>query len=592
MKLLMLQIHSDFRSLKAGFELRFRNQSNIEDMKAFRPFCFAGLNGSGKSNVLEALANIFYHLDLCASRFKPKAFESFFDPCVNVNGPNAFELEYLIFPKSDRKTIEGYNLIKIVKEEASAPQMYQSFHPLNNTVENQKIEINSIDIIAPKDQKEAAEGKNFLPELVVGYSSGENEILSIPFIKSRLIHLDEYAQSFASYGFLNGIQFERTESSLVYIDSEMSQAVLLACFIFEDNETTLQPLLRELKIKQLRSFTMHLNDRVLSIALHDSGALYPNVLTHIQEKIVDLKKIATSWFEEKATGKGFGVQAEEQEITLMKLDFFVDEEMKNAFRNMFESALDMFQFFQLLYELNNTFLGITNSSGGIKEEVFRSEGFYTDGKLSIPGPADKVFFFENYYLEKYINEEKTETKELLLRNFSDGEHQFIHTMGICLLLKDLRTVILLDEPETHFNPDWRSKFISILNESIEAGGGGDNLMKDVLLTSHSPFIISDCLPNNVIFFDRNEESNYEVFALTAKEKGLNTYGASINYVLKHFFKTEFLGEKSLSEMKKLINEGTLKELTAATEKFSESSKKQFLYKRIFELTNADESSES
>ena len=95
--------------------------------------------------------------------------------------------------------------------------------------------------------------------------------------------------------------------------------------------------------------------------------------------------------------------------------------------------------------------------------------------------------------------------ELLLREFSDGEHQFIHTIGISIMLKSKRTLLLLDEPETHFNPGWRAKFIKVLNDSIQSGGA-NNFLKDVILTSHSPFVISDCLPNNVIFFKRNKKT--------------------------------------------------------------------------------------
>lgn len=584
MKLLRLQINSDFRSLKEGFELHFRELSNLDEIQAFRPFCFAGLNGSGKSNVLEALANIFYHLDLCANRFKPRAFDKFFSPSNNINGPNAFELEYLIFTKTAKGLEEGYNLIKVVKEKNSDPKMYQTFHFFNVTEEQNIPTVNQVNLVANKDQKQAAEGKKFLPELVIGYSSGENEILSIPFIKSRLIHFDEYAESTSKY-FSEGLQFEQSENCLTYIDNEMSQAVMLACLIFEDEETTLKPLLRELKLKRLRSFRMYLNNQVLTTVLEDKVTASSLVLDHISLKIRHLKRIATCWFEEKTEDKDDSEQTFKSSI--LRLDFFVDDEMKLAFRKMFSSSLEMFQFFQLLYELNHTSLEVANIEVGIKEEVYKSEGLYTDGKLPIPRPSDKVFFFEDYYLEKIINKETGKTKELLLRNFSDGEHQFIHTMGICLLLKNTRTLMLLDEPETHFNPDWRSQFISILEESVIAGGS-NNLMKDVLLTSHSPFIISDCLPKNVIFFSRNTESQY-VEAKTAKEMGFNTYGASINYILKHFFNTEFLGSKSLNEMKKIIKIGKLEDLTQATEKFSESSKKQFLYKRIFELTNVDKS---
>ncbi len=71
----------------------------------------------------------------------------------------------------------------------------------------------------------------------------------------------------------------------------------------------------------------------------------------------------------------------------------------------------------------------------------------------------------------------------------------------CLMLKNKSAILLLDEPETHFNPDWRSKFISTLEKSL-LSSESNNLMRDILITSHSPFIISDCYPDKVIVFSK------------------------------------------------------------------------------------------
>ncbi len=147
----------------------------------------------------------------------------------------------------------------------------------------------------------------------------------------------------------------------------------------------------------------------------------------------------------------------------------------------------------------------------------------------------------------------------MLRNFSDGEHQFLHTVGICLLLKGSRSLLLLDEPETHFNPSWRAKFIKVLNESITSGNKRTNpdgsfnvhYLKDILLTSHSPFIISDCLPNNVVFFDRNKETKL-VQARKASELGINTYGTSVEIILDELFNyNQSIGDLSNTELEEI-----------------------------------------
>lgn len=204
------------------------------------------------------------------------------------------------------------------------------------------------------------------------------------------------------------------------------------------------------------------------------------------------------------------------------------------------------------------------------------------------GPEDRVFYFLDYMI---LKDEGGETpNERLLREFSDGEHQFLHTMGICLMLKDRRTLLLLDEPETHFNPKWRAEFIKILNSSIKAGGT-NNFLKDVLLTSHSPFIISDCMPDNVLFFDR-ESADRKLQARKASELGLNTYGSSVDYLLKNFFKTNLVSRKSFEELKEVIDNGTIEQLQAAIEHFGESSAKQFLYKKIYEKLNIQDDSKA
>ena len=164
------------------------------------------------------------------------------------------------------------------------------------------------------------------------------------------------------------------------------------------------------------------------------------------------------------------------------------------------------------------------------------------------------------------------------------------------MLKDRRSILLLDEPETHFNPNWRAKFIKVLGESIESGNNEESaigrfnvhMLKDILLTSHSPFIISDCMPNNVLFFNKNEETN-KLEVRNAEQLGLKTYGSSVDYILKNFFKTDLISSKSLKELKNIIDHGTIDELRNAVENFGESSEKQFLFRKIYEkMENKDD----
>ncbi|HEX5002668.1 MAG TPA: restriction system-associated AAA family ATPase [Bacteroidia bacterium] len=559
MKLLSLEIGEQFRSLHAGFKVNFHQLTDkgVQSMMEFQPFCFAGLNGSGKSNVLEALAAIFYHLEMCVAKYRPDSFEKHFSRAKAT--PDAFTLKYLTCSGSKKDYVLYLaDIVTITKEKGKEPEMTIEPHLLSKDWGAKPRKISS----KPSDRsQERAAGKEYLPDLVVGYSSGENEILSLPFIKNRLIHFDEYKEAVKK-----GYPFDEPETSLLYIDEEMSQAVLLACMLYEDPETTLKPLRDELGIVGIRSFRMNLNMQTLY--LDEEGKETSPILYQVEHIIEKLKGCATTWYEQKSGIKGM----REGLFTVLTLDFFVDENTKQVFKDHFKSSFELFRFFQLLYELN---ANIINTS--TKEEVYKSKGFYTDGKLPEAGPEDRVFYFLDYMILK--DEGGEQPNERLLREFSDGEHQFLHTMGICLMLKDRRTLLLLDEPETHFNPKWRAEFIKILNSSIKAGGT-NNFLKDVLLTSHSPFIISDCMPDNVLFFKKNEKNLLE--AKRATELGLNTYGSSVDYILRNFFKTNLISSKSFDDLKNIIDNGTIDELRKAVDSFGESSQKQFLFKKIYE----------
>ena len=555
MKLLKLHINSDYGSIKEGFKLQFRAPYEDQitdqiDWSDFHPFCFAGLNGSGKSNVLEALANIFYHIESCANVNQPENFQDNFKP--ETCKPNAFELEYYICQDKEYK-IE--NLIKVCiskkekseKEDGLPTMTYQPF-PFDK-------EPSPATVVVEKYATEAAPAKRYLPDLIVGYSSGENEILSIPFLKTRLLHFDEYRVALEK-----GTKYEEPESSLLFIDYEMSQAVLLANLIFQ-NKDVLEPLHKELGIADIIRFRMNLNLH----AIQDK-----QILKQYDEVIEAFKRCATASFQKGKT---------------LTLDFWINSASKDAFKKNFPKGIfQLFQSFQILYTLN-----YRTVSESIKWDVYQSKGFYTDGKVPAPSPQEKVFFFLDYYIKKnHLGSE--EVVPLLMKNLSDGEQQFLHTMGICLMLKNKSALLLLDEPETHFNPDWRSKFIRTLKKSLDHSQS-NNLMTDILITSHSPFIISDCYPDKVIAFEKGKQP------INARDMNFRTYGTSVDIIMENIFKKRnTIGDLSRKEIediqkeiakRKKLSPKEVQEYKLRTNHLGDSMEKILLFARLNELEDTD-----
>lgn len=555
MKLLNLHINSDYGSIKKGFKLRFRAPYEDQipeqvDWSDFHPFCFAGLNGSGKSNVLEALANIFYHIESCANVNQPENFQDNFKP--EICKPNAFELEYYICQDQEYK-IE--NLIKVFinkkeknKKEDGLPAMtYQPF-PFDK-------EPIPVSVVAEKFATKPAPAKRYLPDLIIGYSSGENEILSIPFLKTRLLHFDEYRVALEKEA-----KYEEPESSLLYVDYEMSQAVLLANLIFQKKEV-LEPLHKELGIADIIRFRMNLN-----LHTHEN-----KIILEQNKEIIDaLKRCATTCYEE------------EDKLTL---DFWINPASKKAFKANFEdNPFKFFQVFQILYTLN-----YRTVKPEIKSDVYQSKGFYTDGKVPNPEPQEKVFYFLDYYIKKKYPDSE-EVVPLLMKNLSDGEQQFLHTLGICLMLKNKSALLLLDEPETHFNPDWRSKFIRTLKKSLDHSQS-NNLMTDILITSHSPFIISDCYPDKVIAFEKGQQP------INARDMNFRTYGTSVDIIMENIFKKRnTIGDLSRKEIediqndiakKKKLSSKEVQEYKLRTNHLGDSMEKILLFARLNELEDTD-----
>ena len=524
MKLLKLEINSDYGSLKKGFKLSFRDElgefldSKIlsKEWNDFHPFCFAGLNGSGKSNVLEALANIFYHIESCANVNQPQVFvDNFNEQDCN---PDAFLLQYYILKEKGAKSIiENFTLVTIQKKNGKRPEMHHQPYPFNG----EKVKVS---VVAQKNGKIQAEAKKYLPDLVIGYSSGENEILSIPFLKTRLVHFDEYLEALNE-----NLKYNEPESSLIYIDYEMSQAVLLSNYIFQE-DSVLEPLEAELGIKSIKRFRMNLNK-------HLEGN--NNIIDRYSETLTKFKKCCTSYYENDKN---------------LTLDFWVNPETKKAFDTNFKDGIfELFRAFQILYTLNYRTVPST-----IKSDVYQSKGYYTDGKVPRPAPEETVFHFLDYYIEKE-NIVTKEVSNLLMKNLSDGEQQFLHTLGICLMLKNKSAILLLDEPETHFNPDWRSKFIRTLQKSLEASKT-KNIMKDVLITSHSPFIISDCFPDKVIVFKKGEDPK------NAQKMKFRTYGTSTDLIMENLFKKNYtIGDKSREEIEDILKQIENKETLSPKE---------------------------
>lgn len=541
MKLLRLKINQEegFRSLPKEFEIYFLRDFDYSVATDFNPYLLAGSNGSGKSNVLEALAEIFFHLDCIYLAYKPSFFYKTeknpkgFDP--KLSRIDAYELEYFTF--LDRE-FGDYDRTKkvhvsILKTEGERPVVKW---------------VNEAEFRSPEEgvlsQKEI---KFLLPEYVVGYASGNNETLSLPFFKSRFLQFDEYVSGLATQEFVS----PSPEASLVYLEESYSQAILLTNLLmwdsidFPDKKKVLEPFLNYVGLKDVDSFRLVIRLDV-SIDITDyyeddedvktasAFATEVDLLQNLDLKetegsvflrsyIEKLKRCATSWYEQQ----NYDTYREDDDLEEhfddsrhLVLDYKVNNATKQAFQFHFEhDPLMLFELFQLLLVQDLYKVSIKE-----KMNIYGSQNMFLNQDVSLrPNELDRIIRFKDFHIKKEGLNETIFTKAL-----SDGEHQFLHSLGLCLLFKDTRSLFLLDEPETHFNPDWKAKFVSSLRSCFnKEEKSSEETMREMLITTHSPYLISDSRSEYVYVFKKDKETGKVMEHI---HPGFKTFGTSVNKI--------------------------------------------------------------
>ncbi|QYS86156.1 hypothetical protein JJC03_14430 [Flavobacterium oreochromis] len=322
--------------------------------------------------------------------------EGFFAESCN---PDAFELEYYYYIKGDysRKHYSStYNIgydahIKIIKKVDKSPEV----HWLNRK-ECVGIETTLLERIEVKD---------FLPDFIVAYSSGENQIINLPFFKMRFIQFDEYL-----YRLTKDLDYIKPESRFVYLDEYYNQAILLSIYLLREKES-LKPFKEELGLDDIKSFRLIIkvdkfekvhNDVFRTIPLEDKkdkNKITRELTSLIDKSIERLKACSTTSYYNYDTKEWI-------------LDYFVDKECREAFKFHFaEDAFELFRTFQVLLNLNNY-----KTPKKIKQKVYHSKNIYIN-KDVIPLPYDeeRIFRFKNVVLKR------TKLMKLFIRNLCPME---------------------------------------------------------------------------------------------------------------------------------------------------------------------------
>ena len=520
-----------------GIEVRLRGVPS--GLEQFAPLCLVGPNGAGKSQYLQVIA---------------EAFQSVFHACVpeeeRVEGNEnlQFEIEYVIQPEptvaptfvrfSRRATGKRRPLLKIERKDG--------------------IEWGE----SPVDQPATLE---LLPSRVIGYTSGDNETLSLPFLVSRSGYSDAVGKQ--------ALHLEASErdkpvpdTRLMLVDYGTHLEVLVANLVLGSMEER-EALLCEAKLRELHSFRC-----VIQLAHRAVPKLSARVSASSSRKGVQLTKELESYIERlKRCSTCYSF---EEKTETYIFDFLVSDATRLAFRCFWRSAIELYSSLHKISMLND--LAIPKVSRERLRRDIKARRFAS--RLPEPQDEDRVFRFEQVRFLPQVGEGVVDYVSL-----SDGEHQLAQILGTMCMASFTNVLFLFDEPESHFNPKWRVKFISRLMDLPTANGkrGEINALsaqQDCLLTTHAPFVLSDMTRENVLIFQKTQ------VGVQVRRPDIETFGATFDTILEECFGVRPpMSEVPRQAIEKLMKCQDPAEVKAGIARLGDSVEKVFLMDHFRQL---------
>ena len=529
MKLLSIELFGEYKGLK--------NQAFDFSEAGGDIAVLIGMNGSGKSQVMELIAEVFAYLER-----KQRSDFRVREP-LGYEFRVAYQLASAVFQGSRRYVIDSRGDIQVqvfesapIPAVANPPTVPTAWRPL-----------------------QALAGLNdiLLPRLV-GYASGLSENLQRPFMRTALQFHDvirvrsrlkeELAQP--------NVDEERTiEINRRYLTRHRGM------FGAEDDADASELFrLREADTVAPKSLFLDYDCAALLIALlgmlpaEDRNAIWGEIpLRHPARAIFrfDLRGQATAGDNARDIQRLIELagsdrltprspRASEEQYELLQLDYLagdieLDFTDPQVVWRIHDNARDPSQWFSALYKLQ--LLGVGAWTGDVRKSL-RRDSFQGHVKKPLKGRLPLAV------KELWMSDGQSQAA---FDDLSDGEVQLLLTLGAVRLFGDDETLFLYDEPETHLNPNWRTRFHLDFERANESHGSAQ-----ALVSSHSPFLVSS-LPRQAIF---EIKKTNRVTSMNTPDS--ETFGASFELLIKrHFDLKAAISETAIQEIRGKLADNSL-----------------------------------
>jgi predicted ATPase len=450
----------DFRNLR-GLAIDFATHreprpgaESAAAPKAIRSHALIGQNGTGKSNLIEALITIFRDVDLD----RDAAFDYTLEyeirgHVVRIQAELAKQRRPFVWVDGDRVSQEYLNKNdppdKTPRDERRGPRLLPSHVFAYYSGRNERIESLFQDHQKRFNRLQEITTDEVLPEPVLtDFKGTEADIRAIEEAKQRREARMKQAGD------------DRLRR-LFYCRGGHSQLVLLACLLSED--PVFQKVLRNLHIESLESALFVLkepyrlrekrrNSRFDEVELNEGDPRFWYARGSVVSEFLDsLWQVAWAPIEQEAT---------------QQIDF----------RGRTERQRQMY-----LYVPNQIKLQELGRLVGGTDSFFRyAEGAYIGDLI------EEV----RITVKKRVHDKDSHDGKVSFTQLSEGELQMLTVLGLMRITREDHCLFLLDEPDTHLNPIWKLRYFDDIEGVLGAEPGQlEQGQSQILITTHDPMMV-------------------------------------------------------------------------------------------------------
>ncbi|MBH3463608.1 AAA family ATPase [Pseudomonas carnis] len=526
---------------------------------------FIGLNGSGKSQLMELIAETFSYLERHQrSDFTTRTPLTF---CFRISYEWSSE-------GSDIERRERYT-VELQKD--------QSIRISKSTLIPQPSNMVSTPTTQWLPESDCSLANLPLPRLI-GYASGLNENLQRPFMRNAVQYFDV----------MRTRSNRRARLAQPDVDEERLNKINLSYIrrfpgIFgtqpeSDIDNSLRILEADTPIPNALFLDYDCANLVIAatgmLARAERDELWPEIrLRHPskaiirydlrqapieQDSIEDIKQLIRTLGTESING--LSIKTSNEQFDLYELDYLhaeitIDFLAPNTLNRLKEAYLEPSRFFWKLYKLQ--LLGVEQWAPSTRK-LLRDDSFTGHVKKPLKGKLP---------LAVVDIELSDGTSFASIDDLSDGEAQLLHTIGAVRLFGDTESLFIFDEPETHLNPSWRTRYHLDFKQASPG-----LVTSQALISSHSPFLISSLHREAVYHFEKIDGQS------SMASPSSETFGASFEVLIKKFFGLRSaISQTAVDEIRRQLDDNNLDNAHKRQwieEQLGESMERAYLLKRL------------